>query len=380
MLKELRIQKNNILDRMSMINERCVSEKRKRNFNEQREFDNLERELSAVESAIDAEQRKIRSGCVCTTSESNKFNAKGNGNNMNMRKFLNSDEKNMKVELRADYLNTSAVDGVKVNPSNVFEQILEQLREVSPIVGQAQVYPSVSGTLAIPKEGDNAHDAEFLGEGERSQLKKLNLDTVVLNGVRVQTAMRFTREMVLNAGIDIDAFVSKKCVENLGHSLEKQALQGYHDSGFAKITDAEGVEVTEVAAITADDVMELVMGMKPQLLRGAKLVMNRATFAAFKQLKGGDGNYIVQPDFLAEPVYRVLGVPVEISEFAEDDQVMLINPHEALAMLIKNDMQLQKIMDDTDNVMDFTVTVVAQAVVDVKVKRAEAIKVLKIQG
>lgn len=379
MLKELKIQKNSILDRMSEINEKCVIEKRKRNTVEQREFFSLERELTQVENAIDAEQRKIRSGCVCTTSESNKFNAKGNGNNMNMRKFLNSDEKNIKVELRADYLNSSAVDGVKVNPANVFEQILEQLREVAPIVGEATVYPSVSGSLAIPKEGDNSHDAEFLAEGQRSELKKLNLDTVVLNGTRVQTAMRFTREMALNAGVDIEAFVAKKCVENLGYSLEKQAMNGYHDSGFAKITDAEGVEVKEVAAITADDVMELVMSMKAQLLRGAKLVMNRATFAALKQLKGGDGNFIVQPDFLAEPVYRVLGVPVEISEFAEDNQVMLINPHEALAMLVKNDMQLQKIADDTDNVMDYTVTVVAQAVVDVKVKRPEAIKILKIQ-
>lgn len=379
MLKELKIQKNNILDKMSAINEKCVVESRKRNTVEQREFDSLERKLSEVEGAIDAEQRRIRSGCICTSSESStKFNEKKG--NENMRNFLNNNEKTMKVELRDNYLNTSAVDGVKINPSNVFENVLEQLKEVAPVVGEATVYPSVSGSLAIPKEGDNAHDAEFLAEGQRSELKKLNLDTVVLNGMRVQTAMRFTREMALNAGIDIEAFVAKKCVENLGHSLEKQALQGYHVSGFGKIVDAEGVEVKEVAAITADDVMELVMSMKAQLLKGAKLVVNRSTFAAFKQLKGGDGNYLVQPDFLAEPVYRVLGIPVEISEFAEDNQVMLINPHEALAMLVKNDMQLQKIMDDTDNVMDFTVTVVAQAVVDLKVKRVEAIKLLKVQA
>ena len=376
-LKDLKIRKNEILDSMSDISARCVKEKRNKNTAENIRFQQLERELREVENEIEIEKNILRSNSICVEGTNYENRKVSDGN---MRKFLNSDEKTMKVELRADYLNTSAVDGVKVNPANVFEQILEQLREVAPIIGQATVYPSVSGSLAIPKEGNNAYDAEFLAEGQRSELKKLNLDTVVLNGQRLQTAMRFTREMALNAGVNIDAFVSKKCVENLGHSLEKQALQGYHDSGFAKITDAEGVEVKEVAAITADDVMELVMGMKPQLLRGAKLVMNRAVFAAFKQLKGGDGNYLVQPDFLAEPVYRVLGLPIEISEFVEDDQVLLINPHEALAMLVKNDMQLQKIMDDTDNIMDFTVTVVCQMVVDVKVKRPEAIKVLKIQA
>ena len=376
-LKELRIRKNSILDEISSINELAVSEKRRRNQYEERRFSELQKQLDDVDRQIELERGILRSNTMCVGANHETRKVEGK---MNMRKFLNSDEKNMKVELRADYLNTSAVDGVKVNPANVFEQILEGLKEVAPIVGEATVYPSVSGSLAIPKEGNNAHDAEFLAEGQRSELKKLNLDTVVLNGTRVQTAMRFTREMALNAGVDIEAFVAKKCVENLGHSLEKQAMNGYHASGFAKITDAEGVEVKEVAAITADDVMELIVGMKAQLLRGAKLVLNRATFAALKQLKAGDGNYIVQPDFLAQPVYRVLGVPVEISEFAEDNAIMLINPHEALAMLIKNDMQLQKIADDTDNVMDFTVTVVAQAVVDVKVKRAEAIKVLKIQG
>lgn len=371
-LRELKEQKNDLLDQI--IDLVAKEAKEGLSMQERSKKQRLEQDVKRYDTMIKQTQMEIRNSCHV---ENTKFNEKGNEN---MRNFLNSNEKTMKVELRDNYLNTSAVDGVKVNPANVFEEILEQLKEVAPIVGQAQVYPSVSGSLAIPKEGDNAHEAEFLAEGQRSELKKLNLETVVLNGTRVQTAMRFTREMALNAGVDIEAFVAKKCVENLGHSLEKQALQGYSASGFAKITDAEGVEVKEVAAITADDVMELVMGMKAQLLRGAKLVMNRATFAALKQLKGGDGNFIVQPDFLAEPVYRVLGVPVEISEFAKDNQVMLINSHEALAMLVKNDMQLQKITDDTDNVMDFTMTVVAQAVVDVKVKRPEAIKVLKIQG
>ena len=77
MLKELRVQKNNILDRMSAINEKCVQEKRKRNMVEQREFDNLERELSEVEFSIENEQRRIRSGCVCTTSETRKDDRNG---------------------------------------------------------------------------------------------------------------------------------------------------------------------------------------------------------------------------------------------------------------------------------------------------------------
>lgn len=368
MLKELKIKKNSVLDRMSEINEKCVQEKRRRNSLEQREFDSLERELSEIELSIENEQRRIRSGCICTSSDSStKFNAKGNGK-MNFRQFLNGNgEKTYEIRNAVTAANNEAI-----RPANIFEEIMEQLREEANVFGRMQVFPAVSGTLAVPVEDSSNHfNAVFVDEGEAPALQQIKTNTVVLREKRLVTAVKLTKQLLMNTNIDLQGYVVNLLVKNLASTIENQLFQGSDAKGFAGIKDQ--ATQMEVTAIDADAILDAVLSLHPSLLDDAVVVMNRNTFKAVKKLKMAE-EYVMHHDAVGEkPAYRVFGVEVAISNYVDDNEIYVMNAQRALACMVKESVNLHRVDSDEQNVLQGTVLLSAEMFLDVKVKDEAAV-------
>lgn len=68
----------------------------------------------------------------------------------------------------------------------------------------------------------------------------------------------------------------------------------------------------------ADPLLSLIYKTHPAYRQGAVFLMNSATLATTRKLKDGQGNYLIQPDFLGGFVERLLGYPIEVDENMPD--------------------------------------------------------------
>lgn len=64
------------------------------------------------------------------------------------------------------------------------------------------------------------------------------------------------------------------------------------------------------AAITSDELIDLVYNLPGELSRDARFVMNRLSLARIRKLKDGDGNYLWQPSYQAGQPQQILAFPV----------------------------------------------------------------------
>ena len=64
------------------------------------------------------------------------------------------------------------------------------------------------------------------------------------------------------------------------------------------------------AAVTTDEVIDLVYSLPSERNQNAKFYMNRSSLARIRKLKDGQGNYIWQPTYVAGQPSTLQGYPV----------------------------------------------------------------------
>jgi HK97 family phage major capsid protein len=76
---------------------------------------------------------------------------------------------------------------------------------------------------------------------------------------------------------------------------------------FGAIT---GTTVAGAAAVTTDEVLDLVYSLPSERIQNAKFFMNRTSLGKVRKLKDGQGNYIWQPTYVADQPSTLTGYPV----------------------------------------------------------------------
>lgn len=78
-----------------------------------------------------------------------------------------------------------------------------------------------------------------------------------------------------------------------------------HPFGAIALTTAAAV-----AAVTSDEIVDLIYSLPGELAQNARFVMNRNTQGKVRKLKDGQGNYIWQPSFQAGQPAQLAGYPI----------------------------------------------------------------------
>lgn len=78
-----------------------------------------------------------------------------------------------------------------------------------------------------------------------------------------------------------------------------------HPFGAIALTTAAAV-----AAVTSDEIIDLIYSLPGELAQNARFVLNRNSLGKVRKLKDGDGNYIWQPSFQAGQPSQLAGYPV----------------------------------------------------------------------
>jgi len=240
----------------------------------------------------------------------------------NSSKFL-AMQAELKAAMQAD-LDTAG--GYLVAPQVFVEQLLQNVDDIVQIRQFATKFPlPAAQSLGVPSLDADMGDADWTVE-----LATGSEDTATAFGKRELRPHPFAKRVKISntllrvALMDPEAHVRERLAYKFAVTEEKGFLTG---SGANQplglfTASAQGVPTTQdytvgtTTAITADGLIDVQHGLKPQYWPKAKWVMHRDVVKAIRKLKDGNGQYLWQPGLTGGIPNTILDSAYIVSEFA----------------------------------------------------------------
>ena len=366
--------KNELIDEMLKLNNKCIMEQRDFTQSESEYYDLLDSELRKIEK-----QEKRQTEWRCEIDSEIRKEDDTNMNTQEFRNFLNDTNQRLFVEERAVNTTLKAENGAVVQQT-VSDMVVKKLQEISMLFGESRMFTGVNGELSIPVENaQNLISATFVGEDNALSVNKLIFSAKKLVAKRVGCAVCLTDNLVLDAGFGAVDYVVQLLAERLSVGIENSILNGQKDKGeFEGILAHEAMPKMTVSAVSSDSIIELTRALHPAYTQNAKMVMNRKTFQALSKLTDGAGQYLMVFDFAREkPVYICQGHEVVVSQNMPDGKILFVSPQHALATLIKGGVRVRRVAEDSDNALRGTQLFVCDMFVDTVLVNPDACMLLE---
>lgn len=207
----------------------------------------------------------------------------------------------------------SKTDNGAIVPKTIAAAIIKKVRDISPIYSMATHY-NVKGTLAIPyyDETSGAVTVAWADEFTDLESKSGKFATIDLTGYLAGALTKMSRSLLNSQDFDLVSFVIDDMAEKIAQFLEKAIIDGDKVNGLKGVTAK--VTAASQTAVTADELIQLQDTVKDVYQGGCIWVMNPATRTALRQLKDGNGRYLLQDDITAPFGHTLLGKPVYVSD------------------------------------------------------------------
>ncbi len=174
------------------------------------------------------------------------------------------------------------------------------------------------GVVRIPKLVSMTAPA---WHGENELITEVDPDfgeVTLLDGVKsVKSITRFSNELARSSVVALDAALRDKMVLDVAAKIDTAFITGDGANGVPRgLLNYTGVQqITGVGALSLDDLLDAIALMYSANVDTARLrwMMPSRTFIALRKLKDANGLYILQPDATADVAFRLLGIPVVVT-------------------------------------------------------------------
>lgn len=230
-------------------------------------------------------------------------------------------------DFTGDYtLDTGATAGYLSAPMQFVEQLIKGLDDVLYMRKISHKTPSIGAaqTLGFPYRATAAADADW-----KTEVAAADVESTLTYGQREFKPNRLTKLIKLSKTLVGHSHMAPGVVLDelrrvIGVTLEKAYMTGNGSGKPLGIFTAsnDGVPTTQdVAAANAtsfvfEDFIDLKYKLKGQYHNRAQWIMHRDLVKTVAKIKDLDGQYIWQPSAQAGQPDRLLGSPVNMSEFA----------------------------------------------------------------
>lgn len=378
-LKELREQRNSLLDKMDEItykvNENGTGkESRNLTSKESEEFEKLVNEVRTIDSQIN----ELKNTKGQKVEEREMVDNKLVEQRSALNSFIRNDRKGL--EERAQYVNTTN-DGDVLIPEQIADEILRKMEEASPVFEQARKYPSVNGTLKIAKENTD-DQAGFVGENEEIPSIALKFKHVTLTQKRVGAAVTLTQQLLNDSAMDLLSYSADLLARRTARAVEKSIFKGLgQERGFVgilsnEVTDSEDLNKVKISAnVTVEELADITGSLNPAYLDGAAFYMSREVFNGIRKLKDGTGDFLLQNGTVNGVIgSTILGFPVYVSDVLDKkDGIIFGNIGSAYGIMVKQGFSLKHVNGDTQQTLNGTQLLAFDGYMDGNVINPEAI-------
>ncbi len=225
--------------------------------------------------------------------------------NLFAAKGLDHVDMEAKALLRTD----SDTAGGYLTSSEMDNEIIKLITEVSPVRQVARVRSIGKKTLEMPKR-TGILTATYEGETESASDSTSAYGSETITAYALTVNVPFTHDMLLSSDFDIESEINQDVAESFGEAEGRNFVLGdgsKKPEGFlvnsAVVAGAQESESS--GTITGDDLLtltgELKAGYNPMF------AMNRRTLAFIRTLKGSNGQYLWTPGLSGSKLNQIAG-------------------------------------------------------------------------
>ena len=319
-----------LIAEMEAISKKVADEKRAFTDEERKAFDEKEAEVRKLTAEIEDETRNKTleefAGLERPESEP---------------EARSKDESFFKVEKRAGGVElrtamTQADGGAAIAPEQFVHDIIKAVEK------EALVYPRVkkiavngAGSLGLPYEAADASSAAWTAEVPANAI---GADSTWAFGKRslsptdLTKLIKVSKKLLATSAFPIDTLAKEKIAEKLTAAFENAIINGTGvaaaNSGNVNqplglfvasndgVSTARDVETKESLAISADDIINMYMSLRPGYRRKAVWIMNTAILKDVMLLKDKNDQYLWHESLRVGEPSTLMGLPVLESEYA----------------------------------------------------------------
>jgi HK97 family phage major capsid protein len=202
-------------------------------------------------------------------------------------------------------------------PTSFYNEIIKVARLVNPLLDYATVINTSSGeNLQIPNQATFS-TALIVGQGVSIGTSEPTFNAfTTLSAYKFSALAQLSRELVLDAGVDIVGFLADQFGNAFGNAIGNKALNGTGVVEPSGILTAAATGVTGstgvTGAFTADNVVDLVYSLDGALRQKPSfaLLANSTSIAALRKLKDSYGRYLFDIGLGQDKRDLILGVQV----------------------------------------------------------------------
>ena len=278
---------------------------------EDKEFNDLEKDIKAINATLEAEKR-ARDILVQKNEPDTHKEENGEKKSEEERAQEESDafadylRGKSASELRASGLELTQGDNGDIVPRRISDRIISAIKDICPFLQLSDVV-STNGEYGVPvysEDDTNYVKADYVDEGTDLTDNVGKFTTVNLKGYVIGALSLISNKLVNNTDVDVTGFVVNRVAEAQVEKIESEFIDG--TDKIKGILNAEkGVTAASNVAITYDELVRLKHSLKRRFRSKAKWVMHPDTYTAICQLKDGTG----QPYF-KEADYKILNLEV----------------------------------------------------------------------
>lgn len=374
-LKKLNERRAALMEQLESMVRTCETETRAFNEEEQGRYNDILTEVRNIDTTLDAADQAAGLGQV-------ERRAAGGSKETLSREELETRAFECYirgvapgVETR-EAVNMTVGDNGAVIPTSIANKIIEMVKDISPIYAMATHY-DVGGTLTIPSYDESAQKITMAYATEFTALTSTSgkFTSTSLGGFLAGALTKVSMSLVNNSKFDIVSYVIRKMAEAAAEWIENELINGT----ASKITGLSSASATVTAAsataITADELIDLQESVPDKLQSGCIWLMSRATRAAIRKLKDGDGNYLLNKDATSKWGYSLFGHDVYVSQSMPDmaagkAAVFYLDPR-GLAVKVAENPSVQVLREKFAD--EHAVGVICWMEVDAKIENAQMI-------
>lgn len=297
-MKALIEKKNDLTEKMEAILNTAKAEVRGLTEEETQEFENCETEILSINDLIEKEKKTMAQEIL-----------KPEAQNTAIADFANA--------LRGNFENMTKGNNMVLIPTEVADQIITRVKELSPIFDKATKY-FTGGNLVIPyvDESNTTLAMAWATEGVAGSATDIKTASVTLGSHLARALVKVSKSLMNNTDIDVVAFVVEEVAKVVASFLDDKLINGDSVEGIGGLATGvtKGITTASSTAITADELIALQGSIADAYQMDACWIMSRATRTALRQLKDSYGRYLLNDDVTSAYGYTLLGKPVFCSE------------------------------------------------------------------
>ena len=210
-------------------------------------------------------------------------------------------------------------EGGYLVPDEFERTLVQKLTAANVLRPLCHVIQTSYGDRKIPVVASKG-TADWVDEEGTYPLSDDTFSLVVLGAYKLATMIKVSEELLSDSVFDIEGYVSEQFGKRIGDKEEDAFLTGngvskpigiLHTTGGAEV----GVTTAGVAAITGDELIDLVYSLRAPYRKSAVFVLNDTTVKLLRKLKDGDGQYLWRPGITENAPDTILGHRIVTSEF-----------------------------------------------------------------